>query len=186
MQVSTTVMPDADPFRITWLARDALDIGVAVDAEAGRQAELTGDFDKSPLKGSPRGYPYYSRRDRAGGRDAGSARREAWSGVDVTGAGPAQGDDLTGQARAFGPAGGMACQRRLGSVQDVLRSLSTRRVNRGDMAEHLADGDDNAFLGDQTPGETRHGAPPGGPMGVAGSSASATFRSEMRRETTSV
>lgn len=112
--------------------------GVAIDGEGGLLAQLTTLVVESALEGELTAHLGYEKHERAGEDGAGNARNGTRSKTVLTKAGPIEIDVPRDRAGMFVPAVVAKRQRRLGSIEDVVLSLSARGMTHGDIAAHLA------------------------------------------------
>lgn len=137
VQMSTTVVsPVVNRRLVARLVGDARSQGVTIDGEGGLLAQLTKLVVESALEGELTGHLGYEKHDRA---EAGNARNGTRSKTVLTKAGPVQIEVPRDRAGTFDPVIVAKRQRRLGSIEDVVLSLSARGMTHGDIAAHLAD-----------------------------------------------
>ncbi len=121
------------------LVGDAQREGVAIDGEGGLLAQLTRLVVESALEGELTAHLGYEKHERASGDGDGNARNGTRAKTVLTKAGPVQIDVPRDRAGTFEPAVVKKRQRRLGSIEDIVLSLSARGMTHGDIAAHLAD-----------------------------------------------
>lgn len=122
---------------VTQLVGQARAQGLAIDGENGLLAELTKIVVESALDGEltdPLGYEKNER-----GHADGNARNGTRTKTVQTKGSPIAIDVPRGRAGTFEPMIVKKRQRRLGSIEDVVLSLSARGMTHGDIAAHLAD-----------------------------------------------
>lgn len=120
------------------LVGDAQRDGVAIDGEGGLLAELTRLVLESALEGELTAHLGYEKHERADGGD-GNARNGTRGKTVLTKAGLVQIEVPRDRAGTFQPAIVRKRQRRLGSIEDIVLSLSARGMTHGDISAHLAD-----------------------------------------------
>lgn len=120
------------------LVGDAQRDGVAIDGEGGLLAELTRLVLESALEGELTAHLGYEKHARADGGD-GNARNGTRGKRVLTKAGLVQIEVPRDRAGTFQPAIVRKRQRRLGSIEDIVLSLSARGMTHGDISAHLAD-----------------------------------------------
>lgn len=120
------------------LVGDAQRDGVAIDGESGLLAELTRLVLESALEGELTAHLGYEKHERADGGD-GNARNGTRGKRVLTKAGLVQIEVPRDRAGTFQPAIVRKRQRRLGSIEDIVLSLSARGMTHGDISAHLAD-----------------------------------------------
>lgn len=121
------------------LVGDAQRVGVAIDGEGGLLAELTRLVLESALEGELTAHLGYEKHERASGDADGNARNGTRGKTVLTKAGPVQIEVPRDRAGTFEPAIVKKRQRRLGSIEDIVLSLSARGMTHGDISAHLAD-----------------------------------------------
>lgn len=121
------------------LVGDAQAQGVAVDGEGGLLAQLTKLVVESALEGELTAHLGYEKHERSEGASGENARNGARAKTVLTKAGPIQVDVPRDRAGTFEPAVVKKRQRRLGSIEDIVLSLSARGLTHGDISAHLAD-----------------------------------------------
>lgn len=131
--------PVVDKTLIAQLVGDAHGRGVAIDGEGGLLAELTRLVVESALEGELTAHLGYDKHERAGQEAAGNARNGTRSKTVLTKAGPLAIEVPRDRAGTFEPVTVVKRQRRLGSIEDVVLSLSARGMTHGDVSAHLAD-----------------------------------------------
>ena len=130
--------PAVDKGLVARLVGQARASGLAIDGENGLLAELTKLVVESALEGEITDHLGYDRHERAGSAD-GNARNGTRSKTVATKGGPITIEVPRDRAGTFTPAIVKKRQRRLGSIEDVVLSLSARGMTHGDIAAHLAD-----------------------------------------------
>ncbi|NYI68239.1 transposase-like protein [Spelaeicoccus albus] len=137
VQVPTTdISPVVDQSLVAQLVGEARAQGVAIDGEGGLLALLTKLVVESALEGELTAHLGYEKHERA---EVGNARNGARPKTVLTKAGPIEIEVPRDRIGAFDPVTVAKRQRRLGSIEDVVLSLSARGMTRGDIAAHLAD-----------------------------------------------
>ncbi|GEM_PF-731366 len=136
--VTEPVMPTVDRGLVAQLVGDAQRQGLPVDGEGGLLAELTRLVLESALEGEITDHLGYDKHERGGSAD-GNARNGTRSKTVLTKAGPVQIDVPRDRAGSFEPKIVAKRQRRLGSIEDIVLSLSARGMTHGDISAHLAD-----------------------------------------------
>ena len=121
------------------LVGDAQREGVAIDGEGGLLAQLTRLVVESALEGELTAHLGYEKHERSSGDGDGNARNGTRSKTVLTKAGPVEIDVPRDRAGTFEPVVVKKRQRRLGSIEDIVLSLSARGLTHGDIAAHLAD-----------------------------------------------
>lgn len=121
---------------ITQLVGQARDQGVAIDGENGLLAELTKLVVEAALEGEMSEHLGYDKHARG---DSDNARNGIRTKTVQTKGGPIQIDVPRDRDSSFEPVVVKKRQRRLGSIEDVVLSLSARGMTHGDIAAHLAD-----------------------------------------------
>ena len=140
VQMTTTVVsPVVDRGLVEQLVGGARAQGLAIDGEGGLLAQLTKLVVESALEGELTAHLGYAKHERAGEVGAVNARNGVRSKTVLTKAGPIEIDVPRDRAGTFTPAVVAKRQRRLGSIEDVVLSLSARGMTHGDIAAHLAD-----------------------------------------------
>lgn len=123
---------------ITQLVGQARGAGVGIDGEGGLLAELTKLVVESALEGEMTDHLGYDKHGRRAAVEP-NARNGTRSKTVLTKAGPVEIDVPRDRAGTFTPAVVKKRQRRLGSIEDVVLSLSARGMTHGDISAHLAD-----------------------------------------------
>ncbi|WP_300082330.1 IS256 family transposase [Propioniciclava sp.] len=138
-QVPTTVErpPLVDRELVERLVGDAERLGLGVDGEDGLLAQLTKLVLESALQGELTAHLGYDKHQRV--EDGVNARNGTRTKTVLTKAGPVQIDVPRDRAGTFEPVVVAKRQRRLGSIEDVVLSLSARGMTHGDISAHLAD-----------------------------------------------
>lgn len=140
VQMTTTVVsPVVDRGLVEQLVGGARAQGLAIDGEGGLLAQLTKLVVESALEGELTAHLGYEKHERAGEAGVGNARNGVRSKTVLSKAGPIEIDVPRDRAGTFTPAVVAKRQRRLGSIEDVVLSLSARGMTHGDIAAHLAD-----------------------------------------------
>ncbi|GAB3276519.1 IS256 family transposase [Sinomonas notoginsengisoli] len=117
---------------------DAQRQGLAIDGEGGLLAQLTKLVVESALEGELTAHLGYGKHERTE-EPGGNARNGVRSKTVLTKAGPLQIDLPRDRAGTFEPVAVAKRQRRLGSIEDIVLSLSARGMTHGDISAHLAD-----------------------------------------------
>jgi len=130
--------PIIDETLVVQLVGQARGQGVSVNGEGGLLAQLTMLVVESALEGGLTDHLGCDRHVRGGSAD-GNARNGTRSKTVLSKAGPVGIDVPRDRAGMFTPAIVKKRQRRLGSIEDVVVSLSARGMTHGDIAAHLAD-----------------------------------------------
>lgn len=138
-QVQTTAEPPlvVDKALVGRLVGDAQRQGLKVAGEGGLLAQLTKLVLESALEGELTAHLCYDKHERTGGTT--NARNGTRSKTVLTTAGPVPIDVPRDRAGTFEPVIVAKRQRRLGSIEDVVLSLSARGMTHGDISAHLAD-----------------------------------------------
>jgi len=138
-QVPTTVErpPLVDRELVAQLVGDAERLGLGVDGEDGLLTQLTKLVLESALQGELTAHLGYDKHERVG--DGVNARNGSRTKTVLTKAGPVQIDVPRDRAGTFEPVIVAKRQRRLGSIEDIVLSLSARGMTHGDISAHLAD-----------------------------------------------
>jgi transposase-like protein len=123
---------------IAQLVGDAQRQGLAIDGEGGLLAQLTKLVVESALEGELTAHLGYEKHERTE-EPGGNSRNGVRSKTVLTKAGPLQIDVPRDRAGTFEPVAVAKRQRRLGSIEDIVLSLSARGMTHGDIAAHLAD-----------------------------------------------
>lgn len=134
----TSSVPVVDRGLVEQLVAGARGQGVSIDGEGGLLAQLTKLVVESALEGELTDHLGYDKHERGGSAD-GNARNETRSKTVLSKAGPVQIDVPRDRAGTFEPRIVAKRQHRLGSIEDVVLSLSARGMTQGDIAAHLAD-----------------------------------------------
>lgn len=127
-----------DKALVARLVGDAQRQGLSVDGEGGLLAQLTKLVVESALEGELTAHLSYDKHERGGSSD-GNARNGTRSKTVLSKAGPVGIDVARDRAGTFEPVVVAKRQRRLGSIEDVVLSLSARGMTHGDISAHLAD-----------------------------------------------
>jgi transposase-like protein len=130
--------PVVDRALIAQLVGDARRQGLAIDGEGGLLAQLTKLVVESALEGELTAHLGYEKHERTE-EPAGNSRNGVRSKTVLTKAGPLQIDVPRDRAGTFEPIAVAKRQRRLGSIEDIVLSLSARGMTHGDISAHLAD-----------------------------------------------
>ena len=140
MAVTTKVKqpPVVDRGLVAQLVGDAQRQGLSVDGEGGLLAELTRLVLESALEGEITDHLGYDKHTKGASAD-GNARNGTRSKTVLTKAGPVTIGVPRDRAGTFTPQVVGKRQRRLGSIEDIVLSLSARGMTHGDIAAHLAD-----------------------------------------------
>ena len=140
MAVTTKVKqpPVVDRGLVAQLVGDAQRQGLSVDGEGGLLAELTRLVLESALEGEITDHLGYDKHTKGASAD-GNARNGTRSKTVLTKAGPVTIDVPRDRAGTFTPQVVGKRQRRLGSIEDIVLSLSARGMTHGDISAHLAD-----------------------------------------------
>lgn len=138
-QVTTVEQPPlvVDKQLVARLVGDAQLQGVSVDGEGGLLAQLTKLVVESALEGELSAHLGYDKHVRT--EDDGNYRNGTRPKTVLTKAGPLTIDVPRDRAGTFSPVVVAKRQRRLGSIEDIVLSLSARGMTHGDIAAHLAD-----------------------------------------------
>ena len=131
--------PVVDKALIAQLVGDAQARGLTIEGEGGLLAELTKLVVESALEGELTAHLGYDKHERAGAEASGNARNGTRSKTVLTKAGPVTIDVPRDRSGTFEPVTVAKRQRRLGSIEDVVLSLSARGMTHGDISAHLAD-----------------------------------------------
>ncbi|ALN14686.1 IS256 family transposase [Acidipropionibacterium acidipropionici] len=138
MTTTASRTPAVDPKLVTELVDQARTNGIAIDGENGLLAELTKLVVESALEGELTDHLGYDKHER-GASAGGNARNGTRTKTVATKGGPVGIDVPRDRAGTFEPVIVKKRQRRLGSIEDVVLSLSARGMTHGDIAAHLAD-----------------------------------------------
>ncbi len=129
--------PIVDQGLVAQLVGQAREQGVAIDGEGGLLAQLTKLVVESALEGELSDHLGYDKHERT---DTGDNYRNGTRAKTVlTKAGPIRIEVPRDRAGTFTPTVVKKRQRRLGSIEDVVLSLSARGMTHGDIAAHLQD-----------------------------------------------
>ena len=136
--VQTVVQPRlVDKALVAQLVGDAQRHGLDVAGEDGLLAQLTKLVLEAALEGELTAHLGYDKHERT--EDASNARNGTRAKTVLTKAGPVRIDVPRDRAGSFEPVIVAKRQRRLGSIEDVVLSLSARGMTHGDISAHLAD-----------------------------------------------
>ncbi|MGB4777534.1 MAG: IS256 family transposase [Microbacterium sp.] len=136
--VGAPVAPVVDRGLVEQLVAGARGSGVAIDGEGGLLAQLTKLVVESALEGELTDHLGYDKHEK-GGSSGQNARNGKRSKTVISKAGPIEIDVPRDRAGTFEPVIVAKRQRRLGSIEDVVLSLSARGMTHGDISAHLAD-----------------------------------------------
>lgn len=131
--------PVVDRALIEQLVGDAQRQGLSVEGEGGLLAQLTKMVLESALEGEISAHLGYEKHERSDGAGDGNSRNGTRSKTVLTKAGPVEIEVPRDRAGTFEPVVVRKRQRRLGSIEDVVLSLSARGMTHGDISAHLAD-----------------------------------------------
>lgn len=135
--VAKKTAPSAfDPKLIDQLVGQARNQGLSIDGENGLLAELTKRLVESALDGEITDHLGYEKHERGEGANSRNGTRTKT--VQAKG-GPIQIDVPRDREGSFEPVIVKKRQRRLGSIEDVVLSLSARGMTHGDISAHLAE-----------------------------------------------
>ena len=137
-RVTTAELPVVDKALVAQLIGDAQRQGLSVDGEGGLLAQLTKLVLESALEGEVTAHLGYEKHERTD-EGTGNSRNGTRSKTVLTKAGPVEIDVPRDRAGTFEPVVVRKRQRRLGSIEDVVLSLSARGMTHGDISAHLAD-----------------------------------------------
>lgn len=140
--VSTTAgeqSPVVDKALVAQLVGQAQRQGLSVEGEDGLLGQLTKLVLESALEGEITAHLGYDKHERSKGVVEGNARNGTRSKTVLTKAGPVEVDVPRDRAGSFEPVVVCKRQRRLGSIEDIVLSLSARGMTHGDISAHLAD-----------------------------------------------
>ena len=140
--VSTTAgeqSPVVDKELVAQLVGQAQRQGLSVEGEDGLLGQLTKLVLESALEGEITAHLGYDKHERSKGVVEGNARNGTRSKTVLTKAGPVEVDVPRDRAGSFEPVVVRKRQRRLGSIEDIVLSLSARGMTHGDISAHLAD-----------------------------------------------
>lgn len=141
-QVSTTAgeqSPVVDKVLVAQLVGQAQRQGLSVEGEDGLLGQLTKLVLESALEGEITAHLGYEKHERSESATDGNARNGTRSKTVLTKAGPVEVDVPRDRAGSFEPVAVRKWQRRLGSIEDIVLSLSARGMTHGDISAHLAD-----------------------------------------------
>lgn len=141
-QVSTTAgeqSPVVDKALVAQLVGEAQRQGLSVEGEDGLLGQLTKLVLESALEGEITAHLDYDKHERTEGATGGNARNGTRPKTVLTKAGPVEVDVPRDRAGSFEPVVVHKRQRRLGSIEDIVLSLSARGMTHGDISAHLAD-----------------------------------------------
>ncbi|MBY6389180.1 IS256 family transposase (plasmid) [Rhodococcus erythropolis] len=141
-QVSTTAgeqSPVVDKALVAQLVGQAQRQGLSVEGEDGLLGQLTKLVLESALEGEITAHLGYEKHERSESATDGNARNGTRSKTVLTKAGPVEVDVPRDRAGSFEPVAVRKWQRRLGSIEDIVLSLSARGMTHGDISAHLAD-----------------------------------------------
>ena len=138
-QVATVEQPPlvVDKQLVARLVGDAQRQGLSVDGEGGLLAQLTKLVVESALEGELSAHLGYDKHVRT--ENGGNYRNGTRPKTVLTKAGPIEIEVPRDRAGTFTPVVVAKRQRRLGSIEDIVLSLSARGMTHGDIAAHLAD-----------------------------------------------
>ncbi|PFG43799.1 transposase-like protein [Isoptericola jiangsuensis] len=134
----TPQAPQLDKALIAALVDDAQASGLGINGENGLLAQLTKLVLESALEGEITAHLGYDKHEKGASRD-GNARNGTRAKTVLTKGGPVQIEVPRDRAGTFEPAVVRKRQRRLGSIEDIVLSLSARGMTHGDISAHLAD-----------------------------------------------
>ena len=123
---------------IAQLVGQAQASGLDIDGENGLLAQLTKLVVESALEGEITAHLGYEKHEKGGSAD-GNARNGTRGKTVLTKGGPVQIEVPRDRAGTFEPVVVAKRQRRLGSIEDIVLSLSARGMTHGDISAHLAD-----------------------------------------------
>lgn len=138
-QVTTVEQPPlvVDRQLVARLVGDAQRQGLSVDGEGGLLAQLTKLVVESALEGELTSHLGYGKHVRVA--EGGNYRNGTRPKTVLPKAGPVEIEVPRDRAGTFTPVVVAKRQRRLGSIEDIVLSLSARGMTHGDIAAHLAD-----------------------------------------------
>ena len=138
-QVATVEQPPlvVDKQLVARLVGDAQRQGLSVDGEGGLLAQLTKLVVESALEGELSAHLGYDKHVRT--ENGGNYRNGTRPKTVLTKAGPIEIEVPRDRAGTITPVVVAKRQRRLGSIEDIVLSLSARGMTHGDIAAHLAD-----------------------------------------------
>lgn len=128
-----------DKALVARLVGEARQQGLSVEGEGGLLAQLTKLVLESALEGEITAHLGYEKHERTDGAAGANARNGTRSKTVLTKAGPVELQVPRDRAGTFEPVVVRKRQRRLGSIEDVVLSLSARGMTHGDISAHLAD-----------------------------------------------
>ncbi|MCF4123108.1 transposase [Antribacter sp. KLBMP9083] len=131
------VAPVVDKALVAQLVGGAQAQGLPIDGENGLLAQLTKLVLESALEGEITAHLGYEKHER--GAAGGNPRDGTRSKTVLTKAGPVEIDVPRDRVGTLEPAVVTKRQRRLGSIEDIVLSLSARGMTHGDIAAYLAD-----------------------------------------------
>ena len=134
--VSTTAgeqSPVVDKELVAQLVGQAQRQGLSVEGEDGLLGQLTKLVLESALEGEITAHLGYDKHERSKGVVEGNARNGTRSKTVLTKAGPVEVDVPRDRAGSFEPVVVRKRQRRLGSIEDIVLSLSARGLTTGDI-----------------------------------------------------
>lgn len=131
-QVGAPAVPVVDRGLVAQLVGDAQRSGLPMDGEGGLLAELTRLVLESALEGEITDHLGYDKHTKGGSEDGKRPKTV------LTKAGPLTVEVPRDRAGTFEPKIIAKRQRRLGSIEDIVLSLSARGMTHGDIAAHLA------------------------------------------------
>jgi len=135
---TTPLAPQLDKTLVAQLVSDAQASGLDIDGENGLLAQLTKLVVESALEGEITAHLGYEKHEKGASQD-GNARNGTRAKTVLTKGGPIEIDVPRDRAGTFTPAIVRKRQRRLGSIEDIVLSLSARGMTHGDISAHLAD-----------------------------------------------
>lgn len=135
---TTPSAPQLDKTLIAQLVGQAQASGLDIDGENGLLAQLTKLVVESALEGEITAHLGYEKHEKGGSAD-GNARNGTRGKTVLTKGGPVQIEVPRDRAGTFEPVVVAKRQRRLGSIEDIVLSLSARGMTHGDISAHLAD-----------------------------------------------
>ncbi|GGM43932.1 IS256 family transposase [Promicromonospora citrea] len=131
--------PVVDRALVAQLIGGAREQGLSLDGQGGLLAQLTKLVLESALEGEMTDHLGRGKHERAGAGGDGSSRNGKRAKTVLTQAGPVTIEVPRDRSGSFEPKIVKKRQRRLGSIEDVVLSLSARGMTHGDIAAHLAD-----------------------------------------------
>ena len=138
VMTEATRPPVVDRGLVAQLVGDAQRQGLSVDGEGGLLSELTRLVLESALEGEITDHLGYDKHTKGASADS-NARNGTRTKTVLTKAGPVTIGVPRDRAGTFEPTIVAKRQRRLGSIEDIVLSLSARGMTHGDIAAHLAD-----------------------------------------------